>query len=446
MSQETADRLAAARTVIVGAADTNGLLRAKRLPGSRFEDGAPTVAFSDGMWAMDLHDALQPPPPGFCHWFPSWERGYGDTFGVPDLTTARTVPWLRDTMLTLCDHVFADGSPVRIAPRAVLRRVLERFATLGVEPRIATEFEFALLRETEESVVEKGYRGLRPLSAHAQGYGGTRATADGDVVDLLRDHLDAFGLPIEAWNPEGGPGQYELNVPATDPLRAADEGFLFKQAVKEVVQQAGLLATFIPKIGAEGYGNGLHLHQSLAGASFDPDSADGITPIFRQFIAGQLATLREFAILLLPTVNDYKRVTPDSGAGTSVSWGLDNKTVSLRLLPHGAAKCRVEHRVAGASANVYLVVAALLAGGAHGIEQRLEPPPICRGNAYLDPTIPTLPRSLEEAADLFEASTVARDCFGADFVAYYAATRRWEASRFATAVTDWELERYLVRT
>lgn len=445
------DPLADARTVVLGGCDTNGTFRAKRLPADRFAGGAaPAVSFSDGIWAMDLHDALQPPPSGFAHWFPSWERGYGDVVAVPDLDTLRPLPWLDRTALVLCDYRFPNGEPVRVAPRVVLRRVLERFAAFDVTPKLATEFEFTLLREDERSVEAKGYRDLEPLSPHAQGYGATRASADGDFVGRLREALEALGIAPEAWAPEGGPGQYELNVPPAEALRAADEGFLFKQAVKELALQHGLIASFMPKQATLGYGNGLHVHQSLldrsgAPCSHDASAPDGISTAFRRFVGGQLATMRDFALLLLPTVNDYKRIVPHSGTGTTATWGVDNKTVSLRLLPHGASACRVESRVAGAGANVYLVLAALLAGGAHGLEQEVEPPPLHEGNAYVDPAAPPLPRSLEEAIGAFEQSEVTNATLGEDFVAYYAATRRWEAEQYAAAVTDWELRRYLLR-
>lgn len=443
-------------TVLVGGCDINGQLRAKRLPAWRFaEDSAESpvtrLPFASGIFGMDLDDDLPQPPEGFPHWHPSWADGYGDIVGVLDMSTMRPVPWLDRTALVLCDFTFDDGRPLPISPRHVLRRIIGRYDRLGLEPRVAPEYEFTILRENEESLATKGYRDLNLMSPSAQMYGALRATADGGFADQLRALVEEFGIPVEAWVPEGGRGQYELNVPHADALTAADRGFLLKQAVKEITLRHGMVATFMSRPTVGRYGNGLHLNASLrtpegTSATVDHAAPGRLSPVFRRFLAGQLAVLREFTVLLCPTVNDYKRLTPESAAGTTVSWGYDNKTVSLRLLtPRDESKWRVEHRTAGAAANPYLAIAAVLAGGAYGIEEELELPEPRTGNVYRAPDVEPLPSSLSEATDLFERSAVARRYFGDEFVDFYAATRRHEQRCFEQAITDWELRRYLLK-
>ena len=228
MNTGAPDPLAAARTVIVGGADLNGVFRAKQIAASRFAGSPPAVAFSDGIWAMNLFDELQPPPPDFPFWFPSWERGYGDVLAMPDMATLRTVPWRPQTALVLCDFAFPDGTPVEIAPRAVLARAIERLERSQVRLHLAPELEFVLFRESEGSLEQKDYRGLEPLSTGGQVYGAGRAAADSELVESFREQLETLGIEVEAWSPEGAPGQYEINLPPSEPLAAADTAFVFK--------------------------------------------------------------------------------------------------------------------------------------------------------------------------------------------------------------------------
>lgn len=435
-------------SVIVGGADTNGVFRAKRIPAARLDArGAAEVEFSSYMWAMDLDDHPQPAPEGYAHWWPSWDGGFGDVVAIGDPATLRVVPWLERTAVMLTDYRQPDGREVGMAPRNVLRRVLARAEALGVHVRMAPEYEFFVLRETEASAAEKGFRGLAPLCERPQAYGAMQGTLDTHVVGPIVDHLDAMGVPIAAWAPEGGPGQYELNLGPQGALEAADQGFLFKHAVKEICALQGLMGTFMPKLDPMGYGSSLHVHQSLWSADGSPCCLQGdeMSPQFRSYVAGLYATMRDFALLFLPSPNSYKRLQPESAAGTTRSWGRDNKTVSLRVLTQEARAARVEHRVPGSDANVYLALAAMVAGGVHGIEQELALPDAYEGNAYADASLERMPSSLEEAIASFTGSAVARATLGDEFVDYYAATRRWELELFHAHVTDWEFRRYLAR-
>jgi glutamine synthetase len=438
-------------TVITGGCDTNGVYRAKRVPAERFAtDGEVVVEFSEYMWIMDLDQVPQPAPAAYKHWWPTWETGFGDIEAVADLSTLRIVPWLDRTAAVLCDYRHTGGrGELALAPRNVLRRVLDRYEELGLTPRMAVEFEFHVLRETEETAVAKHFRDLQPLSPTPSAYSALQGTLDDRVIGRMAGALLGLRLAIDTWAPEGGPGQYELNLAHEPVLEAADQGFLFKHAVKELCALDDMTACFMPKLHSEGFGSSMHVHQSLwrdgESAFHDADAADGMSATLRHFLAGQFKALPELACLFLPTPNAYKRVTPHTAAGSTQTWSGDNKTVSLRVLTHGAGACRVEHRVPGADANVYLALAGMLASGLYGIERQPELAPPTHGDAYTDPSAPGLPGNLERAAEALLSSDVAREYLGDEFVDYYASTRLWEVEQFAAAITDWELARYLVR-
>lgn len=438
-------------SIIVGGADTNGVFRAKRVPASHLDDkGSAKVEFSSYMWVMDLDDNPQPEPDGYRHWWPSWEDGFGDVVAVGDPGTLRLVPWLEGTAVMLADHRTPDGDEVAVAPRSVLRRIVARAEDLGLYLRMAPEYEFFIMRETEATAAAKHFRDLAPLSERPQAYGAMQGTIDSHIVGPLVSHLEGLRVPVAAWAPEGGPGQYELNLGPSDPLEAADQGFLFKHAVKEICALDGLLASFMPKLDPNGYGSSLHVHQSLWGPDGEPTGhcpgeVGEMSAQFRSYVAGMLATIRDFALIFLPSPNAYKRLVPESAAGTTATWGFDNKTLSLRVVCREAGSARVEHRVPGADANVYLTLAAMIAGGIHGVENELELPPATSGNAYATADLEPLPAGLEEAIEAFQGSSVARALLGDEFVDYYAATRRWEFDQMMGHVTDWEFQRYLGR-
>lgn len=438
------------KTVIIGGADHSGLFRAKRVPASRFAaSDHPGIEFSEYMWVMDIEDYPQPSPKDFEGWWPDWATGFGDIEAVADLSTLRRVPWLPDTALVLCDYRYGDGRVYDLSPRDVLRGVVERYEKLGLEPRLAPELEFIVYDETEESAMAKGFRDLRPLSPRACPYGGLQATTDESVIAPIVAGLTAFGIPVETWNPEGSPGQYELNIPHHAPIEAADLGFLFKQGVKELCALDGKTATFMAKLSSEEYGSSLHVHQSVwrdgESAFHDGGAEYGMSPMFRHFVAGQLRTLATFMPIWMPTPNSYKRGGDYTAAGTTESWGLDNKSLTLRVLATDGKSCRLEHRVPGADANVYLVLAAMLAGGLYGIENELELPPPTLGDAYADPSVKRLPTTLHDSIEGFASSDVANEYLGEEFVRRFAATRRWEVEQSLREISEWELKRYFVR-
>ena len=264
-------------------------------------------------------------------------------------------------------------------------------------------------------------------------YGVVAASRSEPFAGAVRDTLREYGLAVEACNPESGPGQFEINLRAAPALRAADEAFLLKSAVKEIAARRGLLATFMAKPRSDWPGSSCHLHLSLRGADL------------RHFIGGLLDGMAELTAILAPTPNSYRRFGPYSWAATTATWGVDNRSAGVRAICDGDGIARVEHRQAGADANPYLAAAAALAAGLDGVRRGCEPPPAVDGDVYAlaDGAVPALPATLGEATDLLERSALARDWLGDDVVDHCVAMRRSEIAAQAAAVTDWETERYL---
>ena len=439
-------------TVVLAGSDTHGLMRGKRLPIGEVQRVLDRgLALCDVFWVMQIDESdLVRRPDGHDGYFPSETEGYPDIYAHPDAGTARVVPWHPRTALVLCDWRLHGGSPVPIAPRQVLRTVVERARSAGLEPACAVELEFYLLRETSDSIASRRAAELRPLQARPSTYGVTLGSRQEPIARGIREAMLAHGLPIEACNPETGPGQFEINLGYRAALDAADDAFLFKAGVKELALQQELLATFMAKPHPEWAGNSCHIHLSLADTDdrpvfFDSDAGDGVSTRMRHFIGGLLAAMPELTALMAPTLNSYRRFVPYSWAATSATWGMDNRSTGVRAICDGPSGTRVEHRQAGGDVNPYIAVAAALAAGLHGIERGVEPPPRYDGDAYAAApgSLPALPTSLGEALERLEAGSVAREWLGDDFVSHFVALKRAELEAERRAVTDWEVARYL---
>jgi len=438
-------------TLIVAGCDTFGMMRGKRLPidqaARSFGHG---MAMCDVFWVMHIDEAdIVARPDGHAGYFPTEKEGYPDILALPDLDTLRTVPWHERTALVLADFAHPDGRPIPIAPRGVLRRVIDRAREMGFEPRCGVELEFYLLRETYSSLLERHSRDLSFSHERPATYGLVTAAAQEPVARAIREAMLEYGLTIEACNMENGPGQFEMNLRYADPLTAADAAFLFKAGVKEIAVQNELVATFMAKPHPVWSGNSCHFHLSLGDADgrnvfFDEAEPRGISQTMRHFIGGMQAMMRELTALHAPTVNSYRRYVPYSWAGTTATWGIDNRTAGIRAVLEGEGGTRVEHRQAGGDVNPYLGAAAALAAGLHGIEHEIEPDDAVETDVYALPpgAVTLLPRSLEEAVPLLAGSAVAREWLGEDLVSYYAEIKRAEIEAFARTVTDWEIARY----
>lgn len=433
------------RTVQFGMPDIDGLIRGKFVPADFFVDSVvrrgssiPNIVFG---W--DIEDTLMD-----CFTFSGWQTGYSDVVLMPDLTTLRLIPWEPGQALVLCDVVTTDGKPVQVSPRTVLKQQVERAAQLGYSFTAGYELEFYLYRETSESASAKGYRNLRPATPGVATFSLQRAAALEDVVGAIREGMRACDIPVLASNTEYGAGQIEINIEHGDVLKTADRVAIYKNGVRRIAEQHGLLASFMAKVSSESAGSSAHIHQSVQHANNPGGNAmwggDGPSATMRQMVAGQLASMAEFTLLYCPTVNSYQRRVPGSWSPVSAAWGEDNRTAALRVIAHDESTCRMENRLPGADANPYLALSACVASSLYGIENGLEPPAATTGNAYEHPGA-SLPGSLAEAISAFEAGAVARQAFSGEFVDHYVASRRWERDRHREAVGDWELKRYFER-
>lgn len=441
------------RTVVVGTADTQGSWIGKRVPVTELRQvlRGGGVAFSDVLFVLtrDGLDAVEPPGGGDCPtYFPRKEQGYPDVVLRPELDTARLLAWHDGTAALNGTFTLPDGEPVPIAPRNVLRAQVEHASRMGLAARFGVEFEFYLLQGTPDEVAAGGYT-LTPLSSRPYTYNVYRSSVDNPLLMRIRDCLESAGIEVEALNPETGPGQYEINTRCAETVRAADDAFLFKNALKELACQAGLSATFMAKPHSDWAGSSCHLHQSLWSVENDAPllaAATGyleLTELGRHYLGGLLATMPDLMAIFAPTVNSYRRLVPYSWAATTVSWGYDNRSTGLRVVGESPGARRIEHRLGGADVNPYLAMAACLAGGLYGVENAIDPPPPTAGDAYADDSLPGLPASLPEALDRFADSPVARGAFGVDFVEHYVAMKRAEVRQFAAHVSDWEVRQYV---
>ncbi|WP_019884954.1 glutamine synthetase family protein [Streptomyces purpureus] len=376
----------------------------------------------------------------------SWERGYGDFAMRPDLTTLRRVPWNEGTAMLVADLAWNDGSPVVAAPRQILRHQLERLAAHGWTAHVGTELEFIVFKDTYEQAWDANYRDLTPVNQYNVDYSVLGTGRVEPLLRRIRNEMAAAGLTVESAKGECNPGQHEIAFKYDEALATCDQHAVYKTGAKEIAAQEGVSLTFMAKYN-EREGNSCHIHLSLQDSTgrnvMAGDGPGGMSPVMRHFLAGQLAALRDFSLLYAPNINSYKRFQPGSFAPTAVAWGYDNRTCSLRVVGHGRSM-RFENRLPGGDVNPHLAVAGLIAAGLHGIEQQLELPDACEGNAYTG-DYAHVPTTLREAAELWETSPIAKAAFGDEVVAHYRNMARVELDAFDAAVTDWELRRSFER-
>ncbi|WP_435971013.1 glutamine synthetase family protein [Streptomyces sp. Qhu_M48] len=376
----------------------------------------------------------------------SWDRGYGDFAMHPDLATLRRLPWNEATAMVTADLAWADGTPVVAAPRQILRRQLERLAEHGFTAHVGTELEFIVFKDSYEQAWDANYRGLTPANQYNIDYSVLGTGRIEPLLRRIRNEMTAAGLTVESAKGECNPGQHEIAFKYDEALVTCDRHAVYKTGAKEIAAQEGYSLTFMAKYN-EREGNSCHIHLSLQDAEgknvMAGDDAHGMSATMRHFLAGQLAALRDFSLLYAPNINSYKRFQPGSFAPTAVAWGHDNRTCSLRVVGHGRST-RFENRLPGGDVNPYLAVAGLVAAGLYGIEQRLELPDPCTGNAYTA-EYAHVPTTLREAAELWETSEIAKAAFGSEVVAHYRNMARVELDAFDAAVTDWELRRSFER-
>jgi glutamine synthetase len=421
-------------TVLLAMTDMQGRLQGKRLTATHFleevaEHGAESCNY---LLAVDVDMRTVD---GYA--MSSWEGGYGDMVLKPDLATLRPVPWQEGTVVCLADVAWPDGSDVVASPRQILRRQLARLAERGWSANAGTELEFLVFNDTYEQAWQKGYRELSPANLYNVDYSLLGTARVEPLIRRIRNSMVAAGMVVEDSKGECNFGQHEINFHYADALRTADEHAIYKNGAKEIAAQEGVAITFMAKFDQR-EGNSCHIHFSLADDSDPPTSLFARDEgLFHSFLAGQLACLRELTLLLAPHVNSYKRYAAGSFAPTTVAWGYDNRTCSLRVVGHGAS-LRFENRVGGADLNPYLALSAIIASGLHGIDAGLELEPALEGSAYAAHERPQLPATLGDARELFAGSEVARAAFGEEVVAHYLNAADVELETFHAAVTDWE--------
>ncbi len=429
--------------VKVGLFDIDGIMVGKYMRRDKFFHAlGEGFAFCDVVLGWDSKDVLYDNVN-----YTGWHTGYPDA-GLRILPgSCRDLACEGDMLLFLAEFT---GPAEAICPRGLLRRVLARARDMGFTANGALEYEFFLFQETPESVREKGFRNLKPLTPDMMGYSMLRSSVHSELYHELLALSEAMDFPIEGLHTETGPGVLEAAIGVDEALAAGDKGALFKTFTKVWAQRRGLMATFMAKWSPDYPGQSGHIHLSLnhvdsgASAFFDADKPHQMSDIQRHFVAGQQQLMPEFLAMFAPTVNSYTRLIPGFWAPTDATWGVENRTTALRVIPGSAKSQRVEYRLGSADANPYLALAAAIGAGLHGIEQRLEPGEPVTGNAYelTHPANQALPQTLWEAAQRLKASGPAREVFGDDFVEHFAATREWEERQFRRHITDWELDRY----
>ncbi|GAA2560522.1 glutamine synthetase family protein [Mycolicibacterium diernhoferi] len=440
LSQATLEQLVAAHevdTVIVAFPDMQGRLTGKRVSARLFveEVAAHGAECCNYLLAVDVDMNTVD---GYA--MSSWETGYGDMVMTPDFGTLRRLPWLPGTALVMADLSFTDGRPVAVAPRSILRAQLDRLAQRGLTAFVGTELEFMVFDDTYRDAWHAGYRDLTPASDYNIDYAMLASTRMEPLLRDIRLGMEGAGMYCEGVKGECNLGQQEIAFRYDEALTTCDNHTIYKNGAKEIADQHGKSITFMAKFD-EHEGNSCHIHISLrhtdGSAVFADDSGpDGMSAMFRSFVAGQLATLREMTLFYAPNINSYKRFADGSFAPTAVAWGMDNRTCALRVVGHGHGM-RMECRAPGGDVNQYLAVSALIAGGLHGIDAGLALEDACTGNAYAGGA-QRLPNTLADAAALFEGSEVARAAFGEEIVAHYLNNARVELTAFNAAVTDWE--------
>ena len=410
-------RRSEATKVKVAITDLDGVLRGKIIHVDKFLSAAESgFGFCNVIFGWDSSDHAYDNVE-----YTGWHTGYPDAKVNLDLSTFRTIPWDQQTPFFLGDFVDDQDRPLPICPRQLLKQILAQAEVAGMFPTIGVEFEWFNFRETPHSLSQKQFVNLEPLTPGMFGYSLTRSGYEREFFNALYDQMRDFDVPIEG---------------------------LHKSGAKEIANQFGYTASFMARWNNQLPGCSGHIHQSLRNSEnvnlfYDASDPLKMSPTFKSYLAGQMHCLPEILPMFAPTVNSYKRLVEGFWAPTRVTWGRDNRTVCMRVIPGSEKSTRLELRVGGADINPYLAIAAAIAAGLYGIENKLElTEPMVQGSGYLAKDAKPLPRSLDEATEIFQRSAVARELFGDKFVDHYAATRRWEWRESQKAITDWELKRY----
>ena len=377
----------------------------------------------------------------------SWSAGYGDYVMKPDLSTLRAVSWLEGTAMVLCDvqdhHTHKD---VPHSPRALLKKQIARLKELGFTAKMATELEFFLFEKSFDEIRKEGFRDLEPISGYNEDYHILQTTKEEEVMRPVRNHLYAAGIPVENSKGEAEAGQEELNIKYAEALDCADYHTIAKHAVKEIAWAKGRAVTFLPKWHRDRVGSSSHVHQSLwnekgENAFCDANGEHGMSELMRNYMAGLIKYAPDYTYFLAPYINSYKRFQKGTFAPTKTVWSIDNRTAGFRLCGEGSKALRVECRIGGSDLNPYLALAAQIAAGIKGIEEKLELAPPASGDVYDASKAPEIPGTLRDARETLLKSEMLREAFGDGVIDHYARAAEWEIEEFDRVVTDYEVAR-----
>lgn len=427
--------------------DLNGILRAKFTAAKKVAGGSKSAVCTVMYQFTPVDDV-------WVSHHSSYDNGFPDVVGVPDLTTAVELPWRQGMAAVIYDVMYPDGRPFPLAPRNVLKRVSERFKETGYTPMFGVEME-AFVFHADRRLIDAGrYNELTAMGRLHHAYRLTQAEEARDLGTEFIRRMRSVGITVEVFHTELGHGAIEYALAPADAMAAADNATRAKTYFRELCAERGLVPTFMAKWSMGQSGCGGHIHQSVwknAQNAFCDDATNKFSQTGHSYLAGMLSSLQDCGVIFRPSVNSFRRFSVLAWAPENVSWGYDNRSAALRVITNPEPKAyRIEHRVPGADANIYLSLAAMLAGGHCGIVGRAVPPLAATGNALNAPDCPRLANNLADATEVFAASSFCRDYFGAEFVEHYAASRRVELKHWndwlASNVTSFELARYFETT
>jgi glutamine synthetase len=431
--------------VKIAIADMDGILRGKYISSEKFLSIAEKgTSFCDVIMGWDAADVLYDKAE-----FTGWHTGYPDSPASIDLKTFRKIPWENDIPFFLAELNDHKKNPSEVCPRQLLKKIASQAEQLGYTPFMSQEFEWFSFAETPQSVNDKQFKNLQPLSPGSFGYSILRTSLNNPFFTDLFDQLTKFNIPIEGLHTETGHGSFEAAIAHATALEAGDRAVLFKTSVKEIAYKHKIMATFMAKINENMPGCGGHVHQSLWDKTakknlfYDEKDKQKLSETAKSYIAGQLHCLPFILPMFAPTINSYKRLVEGAWAPTTITWGMDNRTTALRVLNGSSSSCRIETRVIGADVNPYLAMAASLAAGLYGIKKKMKlKQAATTGNGYQEKSYGTLPYTLIDATNQMKSSAIAKELFGETFTAHFIQSREWEWRQHLKAVTDWEYKRY----
>ena len=428
-------------TVLVSLSDMQGRLVGKRVTGKAFIDYVyKETHMCDYLYTVDMDMFTVP---GYKS--SSWETGYGDMTVIPDLKTIKIANWLNKTAIVICDCLDHSGKkPLIHSTRQILKDVLAKADKMGFQSMVGSELEFFLFEKSFKEMQEDGFRELKPISAYNEDYHILQTTKEEHIMRPVRNCLWDAGIPVENSKGEAETGQEELNIKYANALNTAEYHTIAKHAVKEIAWSKGHAVTFLPKWHHDKVGSSSHVHQSLwkggKNAFYDPNDKLGMSLLMKQYMAGLLNYTSDITFFLAPYVNSYKRFAKGTFAPTRIIWSVDNRTAGFRLCGAGTKSVRIECRIGGSDMNPYLAIAAQIAAGLAGIENKLELDEPAKGDVYQGDT-KMIPENLRDAKLALAQSKMLKSAFGEDVVKHYCRAAEVELEEFDRVVTDWEIAR-----